>query len=61
MKTIAGQPRNTLKRIKLTEEDFADIRNIQPFPADQRPSAAILARNSKAKRRWTASLLCRVD
>ncbi|HJY06702.1 MAG TPA: hypothetical protein VJ323_10305, partial [Bryobacteraceae bacterium] len=26
-----GQPRNTLKRIKLTKEDFDDIRNIQPF------------------------------
>jgi hypothetical protein len=26
-----GQPRNTLKRIKLTQEDFDDIRNIQPF------------------------------
>jgi hypothetical protein len=29
--TIVEQPRNTLKRIKLTEQDFADIRNIQPF------------------------------
>lgn len=25
------QPRNTLTRIKLTAQDFADIRNIQPF------------------------------
>ena len=29
--TIVEQPRSTLKRIKLTEQDFADIRNIQPF------------------------------
>jgi hypothetical protein len=25
------QPRNTLTRIKLTDQDFADIRNVQPF------------------------------
>jgi hypothetical protein len=29
--TIVEEPRSTLKRIKLTEQDFADIRNIQPF------------------------------
>jgi hypothetical protein len=29
--TLVEQPRNTLKRIKLTEQDFADIRNVQPF------------------------------
>ncbi|MBV9268843.1 MAG: hypothetical protein JO061_21925 [Acidobacteriaceae bacterium] len=28
---IVERPRNTLTRIKLTAEDFADIRNIQPF------------------------------
>lgn len=28
---ILEQPRNGLTRIKLTEEDFADIRNVQPF------------------------------
>ncbi len=28
---IVEQPRNTLTRIKLTPEDFADIRNVQPF------------------------------
>lgn len=28
---IVDQPHNTLKHIKLTEEDFADIRSIQPF------------------------------
>jgi hypothetical protein len=28
---VIEQPRNTLKHLKLTEEDFADIRNIQPF------------------------------
>jgi hypothetical protein len=28
---IVEQPRSTLKRIKLTEQDFADIRSIQPF------------------------------
>jgi hypothetical protein len=26
-----GKPSNTLKRLKLTEEDFADIRDVQPF------------------------------
>lgn len=26
-----GEPRSTLKRLKLTEEDFGDIRNVQPF------------------------------
>ena len=29
--TVIEAPRSTLKRIKLTEQDFADIRNIQPF------------------------------
>lgn len=28
---IVEQPRNTLTQIKLTPEDFADIRNVQPF------------------------------
>jgi hypothetical protein len=28
---VIERPRNTLARIKLTPEDFADIRNIQPF------------------------------
>jgi hypothetical protein len=28
---IVGQPLLTLKNLKLTDEDFADIRNIQPF------------------------------
>lgn len=28
---VIEQPRNTLTRIKLTPEDFADIRNVQPF------------------------------
>lgn len=28
---VAEQPRNTLTRIKLTAEDFADIRNVQSF------------------------------
>jgi hypothetical protein len=28
---IVEQPRNTLTRLKLTDEDFADIRNVQPF------------------------------
>lgn len=28
---VVQQPRNTLTRIKLTPEDFADIRNIQPL------------------------------
>jgi hypothetical protein len=28
---IVEGPRNTMKRIKLTSEDFADIRNVQPF------------------------------
>ena len=28
---MIGQPLLTLKNLKLTEEDFADIRNIQPF------------------------------
>lgn len=28
---IVERPRSTLKRIKLTEQDFADVRNIQPF------------------------------
>jgi hypothetical protein len=28
---VVEQPRNTLKRLKLTDEDFADIRQIQPF------------------------------
>jgi hypothetical protein len=28
---VIERPRNTLTRIKLTAEDFADIRNIQPF------------------------------
>jgi hypothetical protein len=34
---VIDPPRNTLTRIKLTPEDFADIRNIQPFfmTADQ--------------------------
>jgi hypothetical protein len=34
---VIDRPRNTLTRIKLTPEDFADIRNIQPFfmTADQ--------------------------
>jgi hypothetical protein len=34
---VVERPRNTLTRIKLTAEDFADIRNIQPFfmTADQ--------------------------
>jgi hypothetical protein len=34
---VVERPRNTLTRIKLTPEDFADIRNIQPFfmTADQ--------------------------
>jgi hypothetical protein len=34
---VIERPRNTLTRIKLTPEDFADIRNIQPFflTADQ--------------------------
>src|SRR4051812_982245 len=34
---VIERPRNTLTRIKLTAEDFADIRNIQPFfmTADQ--------------------------
>jgi hypothetical protein len=34
---VVERPRNTLTRIKLTTEDFADIRNIQPFfmTADQ--------------------------
>lgn len=27
----AGQATNTLKRLKMTEEDFADIREVQPF------------------------------
>ena len=28
---VVEQPRNTLTRIRLTPEDFADIRNIEPF------------------------------
>ncbi len=28
---VDGQPRNTLTRIKLTEQDFADIRDVHPF------------------------------
>jgi len=28
---VVDQPRNTLTRIRLTPEDFADIRNIEPF------------------------------
>ncbi len=28
---VVEQPRSTLTRIKLTPEDFADIRNVQPF------------------------------
>ncbi len=28
---LTEHPRNTLKRIKLTAEDYADIRNVQPF------------------------------
>lgn len=28
---VVERPRNTLTRVKLTPEDFADIRNIQPF------------------------------
>ena len=28
---MLGKPRDTLKRLKLTEEDFRDIRGIQPF------------------------------
>ncbi len=28
---MIGQPLSTLKNLKLTDEDFADIRNIQPF------------------------------
>ena len=28
---VVEQPRNTLTRIKLTPEDFADIRNVDPF------------------------------
>jgi hypothetical protein len=28
---VVERPRNTLIRLKLTEEDFADIRNVQPF------------------------------
>ncbi len=28
---MVGRPVDTLKNLKLTEEDFADIRNIQPF------------------------------
>jgi len=28
---MLGQPRNTLFRLKMTEEDFRDIREIQPF------------------------------
>jgi hypothetical protein len=28
---VVEEPRNTMKRIKLTKEDFADIRNVQPF------------------------------
>jgi hypothetical protein len=26
-----GQPMNTLKNLRMTDEDFADVRNIQPF------------------------------
>jgi hypothetical protein len=29
--TVLEQPRSTLKRLKLTNQDFEDIRNIQPF------------------------------
>src|SRR5690242_9639223 len=32
---LAGQPLETLKRLKLTPEDFRDIREVQPFLFDQ--------------------------
>lgn len=28
---VVGRPTNTLKRIKLTQQDFSDIRNVDPF------------------------------
>ncbi len=28
---MVGQPHDTMKRLRLTEEDFADLRNVQPF------------------------------
>jgi hypothetical protein len=31
---LAGKPLDTLKRLKLTEEDFRDIREVQPFLFD---------------------------
>lgn len=31
---ISGQPQDTLKRLKLTPEDFEDVRSVQPFLFD---------------------------
>lgn len=31
LEQTAGSPSSTLRRLKLTDEDFADIRNVQPF------------------------------
>jgi hypothetical protein len=28
---LVGEPKNSLKRLKLTEQDFADVRQVQPF------------------------------